>query len=481
MSGWKGPLQQLDETKWLIPKDYKKGMLVDGLIFADEPMIRDIRRDNAPEQVANGAFLPGIVGRSMAMPDIHWGYGLPIGGVVATDAREGVISPGGVGFDANCGVRLLTTPLSRSDLQNRQEALIEDLARSIPTGVGSSGQIRLSAREVDQVCLQGARWVVDRGHGLKEDLDVTEENGEMPGADPEAMSTRAKKRGLGQLGTLGSGNHFLEVGFVARILDTEVAEAMGLREGQVTVMIHSGSRGLGHQVCTDYVAACDRTVRELGLDLPDRQLACAPLNSPTGRDYFGALIGAANYAWANRQYLTYFCRESLKRVLGLKETEMPLVYDQAHNIAKRERHQVKGETLDLCVHRKGACRSLPPGHPLLPETYREVGQPVLVPGDMGTSSYVMVGVPGASESFFSACHGAGRALSRGAAKRQVRGSALREQLARKGILVRGVRDAALAEEAPQAYKDVSRVAEVTEKAQLARRVAELRPLLVLKG
>ena len=481
MPGWSGPLEKEGHHRWIIPQSYKKGMLTHGLIFADEAMVKDIRRDNAPEQVANGAFLPGIVGPSMAMPDIHWGYGLPIGGVVATDAREGVISPGGVGFDGNCGVRLLTTPLSQEEAMKRQEDLISDLAATIPTGVGSSGQVTLSRDQLDRVCVTGARWVVSEGHGLPEDLEVTEENGEMAGADPGAISQRAKKRGRNQLGTLGSGNHFLEVGYVERVFNPGVASTMGLEPGQVTVMVHSGSRGLGHQVCTDYVAACDRAAKEYGFNLPDRQLACAPLQSKTGRDYFRALAGAANYAWANRQFLTQWSRESLRRVFGIDHQEVPLVYDQAHNIAKMETHQVDGQEREVCVHRKGACRALPAGHPLLPDRYRDVGQPVLVPGDMGTASYVMIGLPGASASFFSACHGAGRAMSRGAAKKRVRGSTLREELARQGILVRGVRDAGLAEEAPQAYKDVTRVVEIAEKAGLAGRVAELRPLAVLKG
>ncbi len=481
MPGWDGPLLRSGDYRWIIPRTYQQGMLVDGLIFAAEDMIETLRSDSAPQQVANGAHLPGIVGWSMAMPDIHWGYGLPIGGVVATQVSEGVISPGGVGFDGNCGVRLITIPLERKDVENWAGELADRLEAAVPTGVGRGGKIRLSLDELRGVLTGGARWAIERGYGPARDLEVTEENGAMAGADPGAVSDRAKKRGLQQLGTLGSGNHFIEIGYVERVIEPSIARVFGLSRGQVTVLIHSGSRGLGHQVCTDYVAACDRVTKDMGFVLPDRQLASAPLSSSTGRDYLAALAAAANYAWANRQCLTGLVRKVLGEVLGLGPEEMPMVFDQAHNIARIEDHNVNGREQSLCVHRKGACRALPPGHDLLAREYRESGQPVLVPGDMGTASYVMAGLPGARDSFFSACHGAGRALSRGEARRRVKGADLRRDLAGEGILVRGIRDAGLAEEAPVAYKDIDRVVEVTERAGLAGRVARLRPMIVLKG
>lgn len=460
-------------------------MLTDGLIYADGKMLTTIRADQAPEQVANVACLPGIVGRSLAMPDIHWGYGFPIGGVAATRRKDGVISPGGVGYDINCGVRLLRTALSAKDIAKRIHDLMDGLFKDIPSGVGVSGRLKLDEAAMDQVLEQGARWAVEQGYGFPRDLDATEEGGAMKGADSGRVSPKAKRRGLPQLGTLGSGNHFVELEVVDEVYDQEAAEAYGLQVGQVCVAIHTGSRGLGHQVCTDYLEVMARASRKYGIALPDRQLACAPLNSPEGEEYFAAMAAAANYAWANRQCLTHWVRQAVVRVLNVADPDdlkLDVVYDVAHNIAKLETHTVDGEELALCVHRKGATRAFPQGHRELPAAYRHVGQPVLVPGDMGRASYVLAGSEGAmAETFGSACHGAGRLLSRTAAKKGITGATLRKELASRGIVVRAAQDSALAEEAPDAYKDVDDVVRVTHEAGLARRVARLKPLGVMKG
>jgi len=483
-NGYKGPLEPLDEYRWRIPPTYRPGMRVPGLIFADHRLVEQIRQDRAPEQVANVATLPGIIGWSLAMPDIHWGYGFPIGGVAAMDLEDGVISPGGVGYDINCGVRLLRTNLGRADVSDRIDDLMGRLYARVPSGVGSSGPVRLSGGEMDTVLGQGARFAVERGFGHPDDLEFVEEGGAMAGARPRVVSAKAKKRGRDQLGTLGSGNHFLEVDVVDRVYDEVVARTFGLERDQVVVLIHSGSRGLGHQVCTDYVRIIGGATQRHGIELPDRQLACAPINSTEGRDYFAAMACACNYAWANRQYLTHWTREVFAEAFGATPARLglTLLYDQAHNIAKFEEHAVEGKRRRVCVHRKGASRAFGPGRAELPGAYRDIGQPVLVPGDMGTASYVLVGRPaGLEQTWGSACHGAGRTMSRGAAKRQIQGKALRARLAEQGISVRAPGDAALAEEAPDAYKDIDLVVDITHASGIAGRVVRLRPLGVMKG
>jgi tRNA-splicing ligase RtcB len=487
-------------------------MRVDGVVFADDRLMATLRDDPALGQVANVATLPGIVGASLAMPDVHWGYGFPVGGVAATRIDDGVISPGGIGFDINCGVRLLRSSLDAGDVRPVIDRLADALFRAVPTGVGARTRRRLTESELDAVLRRGARWAVQGGFGWREDIELTEEGGSMEGADPGALSARARARGIDQLGTLGSGNHFLEVDVVERIFDAGAAAAFGLRPGQVTVAIHCGSRGLGHQVCTDSLVTMDRAAARYGISLPDRQLACAPARSPEAQAYVAAMTAAANFAWANRQVIAHHVREAFERVFGASAEALGLhlVYDLSHNIAKRERHRVprvgvhqrlgvhqgertgeredagpwvgSPEMVDVWVHRKGATRAFPAGHPDVPEAYRAVGQPVLVPGDMGRASYVAVGAPGSMErSFGSACHGAGRNLSRHAAVRALRGVDVVRSLAAEGIVVRAERRDLLAEEASIAYKDVDTVVEVSEGAGLIRRVARLRPLAVIKG
>jgi tRNA-splicing ligase RtcB (3'-phosphate/5'-hydroxy nucleic acid ligase) len=460
-------------------------MRVPGLIYADETLMADIQRDAALEQVANGATLPGIVKASFAMPDIHQGYGLPVGGVVATAGPDGVVSPGGVGYDINCGVRLLATDLVAADVGPRMVALIDALASAIPSGVGAGRGVALSTADLRRgPAREGARWAVGHGYGAGDDLDRMESHGCLPGADPDAVSPKACERGRTQLGTLGSGNHFLEVQRVETVLLPDVAAALGLADGQLTVMIHTGSRGFGHQVCTDALGAMQGAMRRYSIQLPDRQLACAPLGSPEAQAYLGAMRAAANFAFANRQCLAHLAREAIERTLRVSPRQLGwrLVYDVAHNIAKEEEHEVDGRRQTLLVHRKGATRAFPPGHPELVAAYRRVGQPVLIPGDMGRYSYVLVGAPGAMrETFGSTCHGAGRVLSRTAAVRAARGRSIAEELLSRGIVARaGGRDA-LAEEMPDAYKDVRSVVDVVERAGLSRVVARLRPLGVVKG
>ena len=477
-------IERLDAWRWRIARDAARGMRVEGLVFADDVLIGGLRDDPALEQVANVACLPGIVGASLALPDVHWGYGFPVGGVAATRQADGVISPGGIGFDINCGVRLLRSSLEESDLRTHLERLADALFRAVPSGVGAHGRAPLRADELEAVLERGAAWVVERDEGLRADLDHTEAGGCLEGASPGDVSRRARERGAAQLGTLGSGNHFLEVQVVERIDDAPAAGAFGLAPGQVTVMVHCGSRGLGHQVCTDHLAVMDARSATWGLELPDRQLACAPLESREARAYLGAMAGAANFAWANRQRIAGAIRIAFSQVLGLSAERLGLeqVYDLSHNIAKFERYAVDGREELLCVHRKGATRAFPAGHPEVPADYREVGQPVLIPGDMGRCSFVAVGAPGAmGETFGSTCHGAGRNLSRHAAIRALRGVDVARQLARQGILVRAERHDLLAEEASLAYKDVERVVAAAEGAGLIRSVARLRPLAVVKG
>ncbi len=469
---------------WRIPQDAKPGMRVPGIVYADEGLMAQIQRDQSLEQVANAAALPGIVRASFAMPDIHQGYGLPVGGVVATDVRDGVVSPGGVGYDINCGVRLLRTALTREAIQPRLESLVDVLYAAIPAGVGSKGRVKLSPRDEQGLTQKGARWAVEQGYGEAEDLSRIESYGQIEGADPDAVSKRAYERGRGQLGTLGSGNHFLEIQSVEAVYDQTIADALGLFPNQITVMIHTGSRGFGHQICTDALQVMERVMRKYEIQLPDRQLACAPLDSPEAQEYLGAMRAAANFAFANRQCLAHWTREVFMRVLGLSPSAlgMALVYDVAHNIAKEEEHEVDGRKRRLLVHRKGATRAFPAGHPELLETYRAIGQPVLIPGDMGRCSYVLVGCEGSMrETFGSTCHGAGRVMSRTAAVKAARGRSIQQELRAKGIIARATGRDALEEEMSDAYKDVTNVVEVVHQAGLSKKVVKLKPLGVIKG
>lgn len=480
------PLRRLDQFRWEIPLSYKQGMKVPGIIFAGDKLIEKLRDDQALEQVANVACLPGIVGASLAMPDVHWGYGFPVGGVAATDIDVGgVISPGGVGFDINCGVRLLRSDLTEEEVRPRLRELVAALFTNVPSGLGSSGKIRLKGGDIEDVMTEGARWAVRKGFGVSEDLEATEERGSIDGADPSGVGHRPRWRGAGQLGTLGSGNHFLEVQVVDKIFDTDAAGAMGIDQlEQVTVLVHCGSRGFGHQVCDDAMRVMTIATQRYGIDVPDRQLACVPVRSPEGEAYLGAMRCAANYAFANRQCITHWVRETFAQVFGRSWEGMGLnqVYDVTHNIAKIERYTIEGLERNLCVHRKGATRAFPPNHPELMTRYQPVGQPVLVPGDMGRYSYLSVGTQRAMElSFGSTCHGAGRAASRGAAKRALRGRDIRKELESQGIIVMARAWASLAEEAPMAYKDVADVIDVADGVGISRKVARMRPVGVVKG
>ncbi|MFE0591392.1 RtcB family protein [Micromonospora echinospora] len=469
----------VEESAYRFRIDRHGPMRVPGVVFAARALLPDLGEDRSLEQVANVATLPGIVGAAYAMPDVHWGYGFPIGGVAATDVDAGgVVSPGGVGFDISCGVRLLAADLSRDEFPRLREALLDGLDAAVPRGMGRGAVWHLDDRaELDAVLRGGSRYAVERGHGVAADLDRCEDHGAVGDADPGQVSDRAVQRGQGQVGSLGSGNHFLEVQAVDEVYDEPVATAFGLRTGQVCVMVHSGSRGLGHQVCTDHVRAMEQVMPGYGIEVPDRQLACAPVDSPAGRAYLGAMAAAANYARANRQLLAEAARRVFTRVAGAR---LDLVYDVSHNLAKIEDHPVDGGTRRLCVHRKGATRAFPPGHPDLPADLRPVGQPVLIPGSMGTPSYVLTGVAGAP-AFASTCHGAGRVRSRRQATQTVRGQDLRRELAARGVAVRGTSWRGLAEEMPEAYKDVTAVVDAAEGAGLCRRVARLVPLGVVKG
>ncbi len=475
-------LIQITPYKWELPKTGK--MRVPGIIYAESDMLQGKQHNEPLKQVANVATLPGIVKGSIAMPDMHWGYGFPIGGVAAFDWETGVISPGGVGYDINCGVRLATTALEEADIKPKLETLVTELYRQIPSGLGSTGLLNLSVKEEKQVLEEGSQWAVRMGFGENRDLAHTEDTGCMPNADPDIVSLRALERGRKQLGTLGSGNHFLEVGVVDKVFDKKVASVFGIFQGQVTLLLHSGSRGFGYQVCDDFLKQMNQHVTQLGLDLPDRQLACAMIQSDQGQQYFNAMACAANYAWANRQILMHHCREVFQKALVIspKTLDMNLVYDVSHNIAKKETHVVENKKRVLCVHRKGATRSFPPNHEALCDAHRSTGQPVLVPGDMGTASYVLVGTETAlAETFGSTCHGAGRVLSRTAAKKQSKGRSIQRELADKGILVRWTGRSTLAEEMPDAYKDISKVVGVVHGAGISRKVARLRPIAVVKG
>jgi len=482
---WLNVLRQIDEQRWELPADYKPGMRVPALIFANRPMLEAMEGDQAIEQAANVAMLPGIVGRSLAMPDIHWGYGFPIGGVAATRLDDGVVSPGGVGFDINCGTRVIATALTEDEVRPILRELINQLYRDAPPGLGGHGFLRVTPDDLDRLMVEGAAWMVERGYGEPDDLDATESRGCLPGADPAAVSGRARHRGLAQLGTIGSGNHFLELQVVEHLYDEKVARAFGLQGlGQVIVFFHCGSRGFGHQVCQDYLRVMEDATEKYGIDLPDKQLACAPVASPEGQAYLAAMAAGANFAWANRQAITHQIRRAIMKVTSRRQEDLGLrlVYDVAHNIAKIERHRLNGREVTVCVHRKGATRAFPAGHPDVPPRYRDVGQPVLIPGDMARYSFLAVGTQRAmDETWGSTCHGAGRLRSRGAAKRLLAGVDVAKRMEARGIVVRAQNPRELAEEAPEAYKDVADVIDVLERAGISRRVARMRPIGVIKG
>jgi tRNA-splicing ligase RtcB len=473
-------LKKISEDVWEIPTDYKPGMNVPGHIFLSDRLMGGLE-SGALDQTANVATLPGIQKYSMAMPDVHIGYGFPIGGVAAFDMETGVISPGGVGFDINCGVRLLRSELTAEEVKPHKVDLINALYEAVPSGLGSESKFRVNDAQLAEVFRIGARWAVENGYGVKADLEHCEENGEMKGADPAKVSKKARDRGRPQLGTLGSGNHFLEIQKVEKIYDETVAKAFGLREGQVTVMVHCGSRGAGHQICTDYVKTMEQASRKYGINLYDRQLACAPLSSIEAKDYFAAMAAGANYAWANRQIISHWVREAFSKYYK-RDVRMDLVYDVAHNVAKFEEHDVDGSKKMLCVHRKGATRAFAPGRSEVPVTYRDVGQPVIIPGSMGSASYVLAGTQRGMElTFGSTCHGAGRVMSRNEALREIRGNEVKRQLLERGIVVKAPKDSAIAEEAPEVYKEIDEVIAVVDRLGISKKVARLVPIAVAKG
>jgi tRNA-splicing ligase RtcB len=474
-------IESTDGLRHRIRRGSRPDMRTDVLVFANASILNLVRKDLSLEQAMNVATLPGIVGESLAMPDIHQGYGFPIGGVAATDWQEGVVSPGGVGFDINCGVRLVSANLEADEVRPVFRRLVDQVFRDVPCGTGGKGRIELKDRELGDVLAKGAHWIVDQGFGEPSDTEHTEATGCLPDAGPEQVSQRARERGRAQLGSLGSGNHFLEIQYVEKVHDAKAASALRIEEGQVVVLLHSGSRGLGHQVCTDYLAEMGPAMKRHRIEMPDRQLACVPIQSAEGQAYLGAMRAAANFACANRQVMLHYLRESFQTVFGAS-ARLRTVYDVCHNIAKKERHTVDGKSRDVLVHRKGATRAFPPGHRELPETYRSVGQPVLVPGSMGTASWILVGAPRAmEETFGSVCHGAGRLLSRTAARKGRDAKQVEKELADQGILVRSETRNGILEEIPQAYKDVDEVIDVVAAAGLARKVARLRPMGVIKG
>ncbi|MEF8873971.1 MAG: RtcB family protein [Candidatus Thermoplasmatota archaeon] len=481
---WNGPLKKSSDYVYTIPKSYKRGMNVPGWIFADDELIKSIRQDNAPEQVANVATLPGIIGASKAMPDIHWGYGFPIGGVAAMDMEDGVISPGGVGYDINCGVRLVRTNLEEDRIRDNIKSLVNTIFDNVPAGVGRKSRLRLDKGELEEALDYGVEWAVDNGYGWEQDLKRIEDNGRMENADSDKVSKKAKDRGSPQLGTLGGGNHFIEVQKVEKIFDKEMADAMDLEEGMITTMIHTGSRGCGHQIATDYIDKMEKAIRKYNIDLPDKQLACAPFDSPEGRDYFSAMSCGANYAWTNRQLILHWVRESFEDVFdeSAEDMDMEMIYDVCHNVAKKEEHEVDDKRKDVVVHRKGATRAFAPGRKEVPKKYRDVGQPVIIPGDMGTASYVMAGTEHSMErTWGSTCHGAGRVMSRTGARKKFRANQIKRDLSEDGIYVKAASDKVLKEESPGAYKDVNNVVEVTHNAGLSKIVAKLTPIGVMKG
>ena len=487
---WNGPLNKIDEYRFEIPSSYRGErnnikMQTSAVIYADEKMINHIRSDNAPEQAANVTTLPGIVGKSLAMPDIHWGYGFPIGGVAATDVDEGVISPGGVGFDINCGVRLVRTNLHIDELtEDKLMNLVDEMFKNVPSGLGSKAKIRFSKKELDDVLRLGAKSPIEKGYGWEEDIKFLEENGCLDYADTAHVSEKAIQRGMSQVGSLGAGNHFLEIQKVTDIYDSDAAKVYGIKEkGQITVMIHTGSRGFGHQVCTDHLRVLEQAVRKYNIWLPDRQLACAPVNSQEGQSYLKAMACAANFAWANRQLIVHWVRESFERVLNdtAENMGMKIVYDVCHNIGKLEEHEIEGKKRMVYVHRKGATRAFGPGKTEIPSKYRDTGQPVLIPGDMGTESYLLRGTKEAEETFGSTCHGAGRVLSRHQALRKWRGENVVRELKNRGIYVHPASFKVAAEEAPGAYKDIRNVVNVAHGAGISKKVVKFVPLGVVKG
>lgn len=487
---WNGPLNKVDEYRWEIPESYrgKNGnlrMRTSALIYASDSMISQIKSDNAPEQAANVASLPGIVGKSLAMPEMHWGYGFPIGGVAATDADEGVISPGGVGFDINCGVRMVKTNLRAKDVDKKQiHMLVDEMFKNVPSGLGSKAKVRLNINELEEVLKIGARWGVENGYGWDRDLEYLEENGCLEHADVSKVSQRAKQRGAPQLGSLGAGNHFLEIQKVDEVFDEETAKVFGVEEeGQIVILIHTGSRGCGHQICSDHLKTIEKATRKHNIQLPDKQLACAPADSVEAQNYFKAMACAANFAWCNRQMIVHWIRESFENVLKEKaeDLEMDIIYDVCHNVAKLEEHEVDGKKKKVYVHRKGATRAFGSGSQDIPQKYRKVGQPVLIPGDMGTESYLLRGTKEAEETFGSTCHGAGRTMSRNQATKKWRGESIQKELEKRGIYAHPASYKVLAEEASGAYKDVRSVVETTHKVGFSKKVAKMTPLGVVKG
>lgn len=477
-------IQKINDYEWEIPASYKKGMLVPVRIFATRKLLENVLEDKSLDQAVNSAMLPGLVGHVIVMPDMHQGYGFPIGGVAATRYPDGVISPGAIGYDINCGVRLLATQIGFEEAERWLDDLADALNHYCPSGVGVSGHLKLSVKELEEVCRIGSQWTRKKGFATDDDLRKTEETGRLVGADPIDVSKRAKERGRSQLGTLGAGNHFIEVDIVDHVFDPESARVMGLSEGCLVVQIHCGSRGFGHQICSDYVRDFQPVVQRYGIRLPDRELVCAPMDSPEGKAYFSAMRCAANFAFANRQVLTHFMRRAFEEVFSGKvpDWQVRQVYDIAHNMGKIETHQIGSQQMQVCVHRKGATRAFGPGSEELPPEYREIGQPVLVPGSMGTASWVLAGTKGSMErSFGSTCHGAGRVMSRRQAKKSIRGSSLRDKLESQGIRIRAGSMAGLAEEAPQAYKDVDEVIQTVSNAGIAKKVARLVPVVVIKG
>ena len=481
---WNGKLEKVDDNRWLISRDQFPGMRTDAVIYSNDRLIGNVLNDNSPQQAANVACLPGIVGNSMAMPDIHWGYGFPIGGVAAVDAYQGSISPGGIGFDINGGVRLIKTDLTLEDIDGKVKDLMDERDRNIPSGLGSKGLTKVGQKDLSEILDIGSEWAVENGYGWEKDLEVTEEGGHMKDADQTGVGEKSRKRGLPELGSLGSGNHFLELDVVDDVFDERTAKAYGLKKGCITVTVHCGSRGCGHQIATDYLQKMEHYMKTEKVDLPDRQLACAPLSSRLGEEYYRAMCCGANYAWANRQMITHWTRESFEKVLGdsAESMGMDVVYDVAHNIAKMESHDVEGHREDVLVHRKGATRAFAPGRSEITMKYRDYGQPVLIPGDMSTGTYVLAGRQGAmKETFGSTCHGAGRQMSRKTAIENLNIETVRKKMADQGIYLRAGSDEGVLEEAPDAYKDVSEIIEVVCNAGLTAKVAKLTPIGVVKG
>ncbi|HPC30023.1 MAG TPA: RtcB family protein [Candidatus Ratteibacteria bacterium] len=483
MVDWKSRIKKITPFKWLIPET--GSMNVPGIIYISESMLNRAIEDNVLQQVANVACLPGIISYSLAMPDVHWGYGAPIGGVAAFNKEKGIIAPGFVGYDINCGVRIIRSDIIASELNSeRIEKLVQCLYASIPSGVGSTGRIILKTKQIDEVLEHGARYALQQGYGWNSDIEKTEENGCMKTANSAAVSKRAKERGSDQLGTLGSGNHFLEIQKIVEIYDKEAAESFGLFENQITIMMHTGSRGLGYQVCDDYLVKFGKVISKYGITLPDRQLACAPVNSNEGKEYFGGMSAAANFAWANRQIITHWIRDCFEKTLQMSAEKIGLsvIYDVAHNIAKYEKHSFEGKSDYVYVHRKGATRAFPAGHNAVCDAYKNIGQPVLIPGTMGTSSYILVGTQKAmEETWGSTCHGAGRVMSRSQAIKKAKGRKIEKELSELGILAKAKSMGGLAEEIPEAYKDVDEIIKVVEQAGLSKKVAKMKPIAVIKG